>query len=477
MANMANLAGALGLAAVISGAVSAGPKEDELIDKIIQAYGGEKLIALESLVLEDRYKSITGDGGTVPGEAVVSRLHSTLSVDFKSGRKAVKNWAVNKNGNRLGQIMFDGEQGWSINFLRGSHVERDDLTGSTVGAGMMRLLDTTVVLDLHKKRSDSEWGGTVDYNGAPHDVITVGTGRSQYKAFVNSKTHLLTKMQRGRADYFYSGHLVNDGITYASDTNFLAGGQPRLLTLSRQIHVNPDVRSAFDFPAGSKKLKGMIDTAKMSVTRVAADSYLVGRGRAFSLFVDAGNHFVVTGGLPGTKARLEALNKELGTDKPIGYAILPEHHQSHLRGIDELAELGAAFVVHESHVNALKDKLSVPIAQDRIVAVGTEDTLADGKLRLFDITTIQSDHYLLTYVPEAELVFAVDDFGTNLLDSVPSADRRMISFRSALEKLPVKVSRIAYIHGNQPLTIEQLVKVTDAYEEGVCPEGEPICAE
>jgi glyoxylase-like metal-dependent hydrolase (beta-lactamase superfamily II) len=241
--------------------------------------------------------------------------------------------------------------------------------------------------------------------------------------------------------------------------------------------VNPNVEEAFVIPEGAKKLPGMMDNSEMSVTKLSDNSYMVGKGFAFSLFVDAGDHFVAVGGLSGTKARLEALNAELGADKPLRYVVLPEHHRSHLSGVNEMADMGVTFVVHKSHVDALKEKLSKPLAFERILAVDAHHELASGRAKVFDISTIQSAHYLLTYVPEAHLVFVVDEFGTNLVDSVPSADKRMISFRKALEGLKIDVSRIVHIHGRQPLTTTQLVEVTDGYMDQPCPEGESICAD
>lgn len=478
MQKVACLVGAFGLVAAVSGGVVAGPQKETFIDKVILAYGGERLTGLNSLVLEDRYKSVTVDGGPVPGEADISRLNSTLTVDFLGGRKAVKNWRMSKAGNRLGKIMFDGKQGWSVNFLRGSYVERDDLTGKNVGAGMMRLLDTTMVRELNMQRTNSTLGDQQDINGKAHAVIEVKPeGAAAYSLFIDLETHMVTKLRRGRATYYYADHRLKDGIRYAADTNYMVDGQPRLMTLSRTISVNQDVEPAFGIPADAKKLKGMMDNSKMSVRQLSEHSYMVGKGFAFSLFVDAGDHFVAAGGLPGTKARLEALNAALGTDKPLRYVVLPEHQGSHLGGIDEIADLGATFVVHQSHVEALKDKLSKSLAEDRIFAVDKGSDFAESQVQLFDIPTIQSAHYLLMYVPEAKLVFSVDEFGTNLRDSVPSADKRMVSFRKALAALPVEISRIVHIHGRQVLTVEQLVEVTSGYRDAVCPEGEAICAD
>jgi hypothetical protein len=460
----------------VTSLASAGEKEDRLVDKVVAAYGGDALIGMNSLIVRDRYKTISAEGGVRPGLDAVSRLHSKLTVDFAGGRKAVKNWAVRNTGKRLGQIMFDGHKGWSINFLRGSHVERPDLNGNNVGAGMMRLLDTTLARMLYRNRDAAEYLGAQQYQAKAHDRVRVSAGGgADLTLFIEQETGLIARMVRGNSDYRFSEHRTQDGITYASDTNVMREGRPSMVTLSRVLEINPDVSAAFDLPRDTKKLEGMRDTSEMDVVTVTDGVYSVGKGFSASLFVDVGDHFIGVGGLGGIEARLAALQAELGTDKPLRLQVLPEHQPGHNGGVNKIAALGATFIVAESHLQALKSKLTETLADDRFTTVEDTATFGGGKVLVYDIATLQSEHYLLAYVPAAKLVFSVDEFGSNLKNSVPSADKRMISYRQAIEALGLDVEKIAYIHGTGILTMQQLRDVTDGYKEGYCPTGHDIC--
>ncbi len=199
-------------------------------------------------------------------------------------------------------------------------------------------------------------------------------------------------------------------------------------------------------------------------------------GNRSSIFVDAGDYFVGAGSLAGFKKRLQAVNQKLQTDKPIKYLVVPEH-QGHFGDINTIAAMNADFVTSADHLPALEKQFTPPLPANRFVLVDGILKLADSKVHVYDISTLTSDHFLLFYVPSEKLVFTMDEFGTNLLNSVPSADLRTLSFRQAIEELGIDVQQFTYVHGTGVLSLQQLRQVTDAYKEGFCPEGHPICAD
>lgn len=470
------LAGLAWTALIFSAPTALAKTAGDVVEQVVSAYGGEALTGMTSLFVRDRYKLINMNGGPEPGLAVVSRLHSDLSVDFETGRKSVKNWSMATRGNRLGQIMFDGENGWSVNHLRGSHVRRDDLTGDNVGSGMLRLLDATVVRNLWDSRSAAILKGEVEYLGVPHYRLgfTAAKGPEQV-LYINKATGLVSKMVRGRSVYEYSGHKSVGGVVYASDTNLFSAGEPRMVTLSRSLSINADVEGTFTPPESTYALEGMRDRSSMTVVSPADGVYLAGKGNSASIFVDAGDYFIGAGGLGGIKDRLTAVQAASSSSKQLKYQVIPEYHSSHNSGLDEIAELGASFVTVESHVAPLQELLSSPAADDRFLLVEGRSELAEGKVIVYEISTIQSAQYLLFYVPSAKLVFNIDEFGTNLLNSVPSPDKRMVSFRKAIEALELDVDLFAHVHGTGLLTMEQLRQVTDSYQDQGCPAGHTIC--
>ena len=457
---------------------SATETKQQIIEKVISAYGGKAITSMNSLVVHDKYKMIRPDGGIRPGLDAVTRLNSILTIAFESGKKSVKNWRVNAVGKRLGQIIFDGNNGWSINYLRGSHVLRPDLNHNNVGVGMMRLLDTTVVRSLISDLDTVKFHGKNKLFGREHYQLSFKmNGLSDVTIDVDSITGLISQLAlKNGTHYVYSDYRKTDRITYAADTNQFSSGKVVTVTLSREIDANPEISKAFDLPKSTKALEGMQDNSKMVVKQLGNGVYLAGLGNRSSLFVDAGDYFVAVGSLPGFKERLASVNNELGTDKSVKYVVISEH-QGHMSGVKEIAALGVSFVANESHLPIIKKQIKAPISNERFVLVEDKLDLANGKVHVYDISTVTSEHFLLFYVPALRLAYSMDEFGTNLLNSVPSPDKRMISFRSAIEALNVKIERFAYVHGTGILSLEQLRQVTDSYKDVECPVGEDVCGD
>lgn len=478
MAMVKRLATGFLLACALAQPVVSGAPENALIAKVYETYGGGALTSMHGLEVRDRYKMVVIDGGRRPGEDAVSRLHSTLWVDFKTGRKAVRNWADGPTGKRLSQIIFDGATGWSVNHLRGTHVRRDDLNADNVGRGMMRLLDTTVAWQLIAA-ADTAVLGDMEY------VYGRQVRRLDFKdrtgatvsVFVDPDTGLLRRAVYGVSRYDYHGHTTSGGITFATDTNLLVSGRSRLLTIDREIKPNPDLTGVFDIPRTSRKLDGMRGSDTQEIVVAGANTYLVGKGFSATLFHDAGDYFIAAGGLAGIAARLDALNQHLSSDKRLGYLVVPEHHPSHTGGLIEAAGLGAVLVVAESHKAFIQASNAMGVQEPQFLAVSDKIQLAGGRVIVIPTETSQSADYLLFHVPEAKLVFTVDDFGTNVLNAVPPANRRTVSFWRSLDALALDVEQIAYIHGTGLLTLSDLRQAADAFLEAGCPPGFPVCAD
>lgn len=449
-----------------------------VLARMKEAYGGDRLAMARTLTVIDRYKLISSEGGRRPGQANVSRLHSRLAIDFENGRRAVKNWTDGVTGTRLGQIMFNGQDGWSINFHRGSHVVRHDLNGQNVGAGMMRLLDTTLVHGALTQPESVTYLGEAIREEQLKDKITTTLNGAEQTLYVDRESGLVTEATRGDSVLFvYGDHRHADGVAYAGDTDLFVDGQPSMVLLRRELVLNQDVDDAFVIPEGFTELDGMMDTSEMVVDALGDNTYLVGKGFSATLFVDAGDYIVAAGAIGGVKPRLEALYGALGTEKPLKYVVVPEHRPGHAGGIKEFADLGASFIVASGHKAVIQKRLSADLPEERFISVEGSEIFARGKIQVFEISMLTDEQFLVTYVPEAKLAFVVDEFGTNLRTALPSANRNTGSFLKALEGLDIDVKQIAHVHGTRVLTMDNLRKVAAGYHVKGCPSHHDVCGD
>ncbi len=470
-----------GIMALASAAL-AGEKENTLIDKVLSAYGGDALTSVRTLTINDRYK-VLSIGQSASADAIDIALNNvSLTIDFENERKSVLSWNKGRGGVFLNQNIFDGEKGMALNHILRTRTENTNLNYETLGGGIMRTSDVSLVKLLVAARGTAVHSGEEMYRGRIHDKLTYKMeGSPDLTVFIDQETGLLSKMTRqnpqiGELSYVFTEHRRTGGITYASDTNFFIAGQPNIVTVSRTIEVNPNISDKFEVPSGYTAQGGNIDTSEMRSKELAEGVYFSGQNGGFSIFVDAGDHYVGAGGYPALPDRLKAVQELAGNEKPLKDHVVTHHHTDHLGAMNEIAEMGANFVTVDAHVGAIKDQLANPVDDNRFVRVNGKQTFGNGKVEVYDISTAHADHYLLFYVPRAKLVFSADHFGTNLETGLPAANKNMVTFRSAVEALNLEIDGFVSAHGVRVLTMDDLKAATDGYMEASCPIGFSICA-
>mgnify|MGYP003875803947 FL=1 len=456
--------------------------KDGIVEKVVQAYGGEKLAELNSLSVHDRYKVFSMDQGENPAVNSITRLYSTLTVDFKTGEKSVKSWRVDSNGHRLSEILYDGQTSWRINHLRGTHVEDPVLKPSVVGAGMMKMIDTVMAQRLAAHRDSVELVSHNVFAGKSTYTLSFMAEKSEpYFIDVDAISGFILRMSKSLSRttgtvYHYGKHKRVEGLAFATDMNMLVKGKPRFITLSRRIEVNTTNQQSFLIPKKSIKLKGFIDSSKMIVNKLADKVYLAGKGSNFSIFVDTGHYFIGAGGLPGITNRLAALNEYLGTNYALKKQVIPDHHRGHLGALKELQQMGTSIIIAPTHREIINSQL-VSNEGVEISPVDNKLILADGMVEVYNIHTTHAQQYLLFYVPSAKLVFSADHFGTNLIEALPGANNTVATFYSEIERLGLQVQYYAHAHGPRILSHTDLENVVAGYQITPCPTNENICAD
>lgn len=474
------LATVIGAVFVFTGGLIAGEREDGLIDKIVDAYGGDALLSIKTLKLETQYKTASVGQSASPALLDFGLLKDRIVIDFDGERSSEITWTLNNNGPRLGERFNNGETGHSINYMRGTHVDRQDYTFYNVAGGNMRMSDAALVRVLHGARDTATYGGEILLKGRPHFTLTYSMPESSdLTIFVDAETNFISKMTRpGGLSYVYSQHRRQDGISYAASTDFFINGQPNLIALSRRVTINPDVNGEFDMPDGIETIPGgMLDTSKMMVKKVAEGVFLAGQRIGFSLFVDAGEYFIGVGGYPQLTKRFDAVKDFSGLNKPLGLQVVTHHHSDHLAGLDEALALGAKLVTVESHVGAIRQSLAIAVKPSDLILVEGKKALENGRVEIVDIATSHSDQFLLFYVPGAKLIFSADHFSTQVRNALPGPSYGAVTFLNALEALQLDVDHLYDAHTPHVFTLDDLRTVAGKYTGELCMPGHAICAE
>lgn len=466
----------------LSTASNAGEKEDKVIDQVISAYGGDALTDMKALRIDIRNKFINVGQSLTADMTGVSRGGTRLTIDYENGRKAVKNWNQGRAGFGYTQAIHNGEMAVNYNHISKTRTENPNLNFAVLGGGTMRVTDTTLAKMLSQARDNAVAGEETSYLGKSHIPVTFKMeGSPDLTVFVDKSSGLISKMTRenpqlGTLSYVFSDYKMSGRVPYASNVDFFIAGDPNILTTYKKVEVNANVSADFNAPQGYKDGGAQLDTSEMIVRKLADGVYFAGQGNGYSVFVDAGDYYVASGGYPQLPARLEAVQKEAGNQKPLRQLVVTHHHSDHLGAMNEAAEMGADFVTVNGHKSAIQNQLTTALSDDRFTLVEGSMELAGGNMQVIDIATAHSAQYLLVYVPAAKLVFSADHFSTNLENGLPNPNNNMVTFRTAVEALDLDIEGFLGAHGKRLLTMEDLKNATDGYTPASCPSGDAFCA-
>ena len=470
---------------VFSGGAHAGVKEDALIDQMIAAYGGDALLGLKTLRINDRYKGFRFGQSATPDEIDLSHYNAQVTVDFENRRKALQ-WVRGSHPNiSLQHQIFDGDGGYYIDHAAKTLSQNDSITYARADRRVSFLLDTVLAKMIADERAEAVYQGDETYRGDLHDKISFqADGFPEMTLYIDSETGRISKMQRAHwvagqyFNYQFSGYRQQDGITYAGTTYVTRGGQPFEVLTARSVKMNPDVTAAFTLPIGYGEEDPTIDFSKMTVKKLADGIYLAGKNWGFSIFVDAGDYFIAAGGYEGLAERFGAVKAFAGTDKPLKYQLVSHHHIDHLGGMKEAAELGASFVTVADHVASIRESAGIGIADDRFIIVDGTARVADGKAIVMDFPTGHTSHMLVSYFPDAKITFSADTFFSRQEAGSPSGYEALNRFKKMFADHKLDVRHFAAAHSGRVLTPADLdAAIKNIPKDAVCPADWAFCME
>ncbi len=463
--------------------VSAGEKEEQLIGQVTEAYGGDALRNLSSYTNNKKMiASSIGQSRTHElDNLAINNLY--LAVDLKNKRARTDTLFDGRGGVFQVATITHGEKAWNLNYQANTYGVAQNADIYVIAGGSMRTNDAVLAYELSKSKDKAKYSGEVDYMNRLHEKIEIPFPSSQdLTLYIDKETHLISRMTRmnpqlGLLDYVFSDMSEHNGIKYALKTDFFIAGVANLITTSNESQFNIDIApSEFEIPSDMIEEGERTDTSEMEAFRFSDDVYHVGQGGGFSIFINTPEGIIAAGGYPGLVDRLNLFRSKSGNHKRLKYQIVTHHHQDHLGGINEAVDLGANIVTVETHLDAIKS--GVVNSGDAIfVKVADKMTFGEGKSRveIYDVATIHSAHFLVTYVPSQKLVFIADHLNSPYKTGIPTANLNTVTMYEALSKLNLKIKKIAIAHGSRIFTMKEMKQSVDAYKAFGCLDDRPVC--
>jgi len=454
----------------------------QIINKVIEAYGGDALKNTKSLKIIDHNKGPWPGESENPGLPEIWRINEELTVDFENKRKSLISYRVPRTTIDLEKWIFDGKDGYIYDILHQKYSTVDWLNYNNLGGPVMRSSDIMHAKQLNDDVKEALFLGHEFYRGKPHQKIkiTYNTGAT-FTYYIDEDSGFIKKIIRAHPKntlvYVFSNHQHKHNLTFAKDMNFFVDGEFRLSSVLKDIKINPDLKQAFAKPKNFTPWGQRIDNKSLEAKKIGKEVFQAGKGRAKTVFIEQPTYYIAIGGANALKENFEALNKLTQKQKPLGYFIVSHHHRGNLIGLNNAIELGPKLVTAQAHQKTVLDSLSQLNANNLIVTVPNRSPFKLGNLTLHDIPTAHSEHYLLVHSLLNEMVIAEEHYEVQLKEGKPRIYKDMVIFAHAVKQLNIDIKTFVDINSWRSIDIDDFNKWIDDFEQPTCPIDYRVCAD
>jgi glyoxylase-like metal-dependent hydrolase (beta-lactamase superfamily II) len=443
-------------------------KAGEVIDAALEAYGGAETIAnLNSVARKSHFTTWATNQSRSPGPPWDENEQWSFSaIDFESRTFVGNNKGSGGGFDFDGGQLIKGDEGWQISYRAGTVTPIAEPDFDTTSGPFVRVTAPLLVKQLQQRRNTSHWLGEVEFDGRPHDVITlvmeVGPALSLY---FDKETHLLSRSERvlppfGQVDYRFTNYEAVDGIPFSKTFKLFVNDQPNIFIDIKSTTVNQPIDQYAQVPADLE----MLDAAAPAPTEVQVQEvnegvFLVGAGTTYAMFVEMKDHLVAIGGTAGIPDRIKAV-REVVKDKPIKFGVMTHHHNDHVLGVPAYQAENAVVLTVKEHEAVMRnaatdaDSLKLQFVEDKYVF---ED--GERQLEIIDIgPTPHSKHLLVAWLPEEGILFEADHFTNPTNGRMPPAQPVTLHLAKSIKSLGLDVKTIVGAHSPRIASITDLEK-------------------
>jgi len=438
----------------------------EVIDAALEAYGGAEAIAnLNSVARKSHFTTWATNQSRSPGPPWDENEQWSFSaIDFKDETFVGKNKGSGGGFDFNGSQIIKGEEGWQVSYRAGTVTPIAEPDFDTTSGPFIRVTAPLLVKQLQNRRQTSHWLGEVEFEGRPHDVITlvmeVGPALSLY---FDKETHLLSRSERvlppfGQVDYRFTNYESVDGIPFSKTFKLYVNDQPNIYIDIKSTRVNQPIEKYAALPEDLK----LVETAPPQPTEVELQEikegvFLVGAAGTYAMFVEMDDHVVAVGGTAGIPERIKAL-REVVEDKPIKFGVMTHHHNDHVLGVPAYQAEDAMVLTVKEHEPVMRaaatdaDSLKLQFVEDKYV-------FDDGsrKLEIIDIgPTPHSKHLLVAWLPEEGILFEADHFPNPTNGQMAPAQPVTRRLAEAISEKGLDVKLIVGAHSPRVASIDDL---------------------
>ncbi len=462
----------------INNAFAADAQTNAVVDRVVTAYGGEKLTNVKTLGFAGTYLTRWPDSGYFPGSDQPEFQRETLVFNPNKmlASKEIKSLSDNTVVH-YGDVI-EGEKTTSFNFLSNDYYDPDE--GGYYGSvgSYIRGFDTMLAFELDKRRDTAKVEGPSMYRGLPHTVISMDFPNSpRLFLTVNDRTGFIVKMTRTfedndfQLDYYYNDHQVTNGIAFARNYAFVQDDNLRLSSSDRSLEVNKATSKTFSMPPNlSKRADLMPESEEPTQTKISDAFHHVSVGGYASSFITGDEYAVSVGTSAGFGERYKVYQNLEGS-KPLRYHIISHHFWYQLAGVEDVAATGATLVVPANTVEQVREILGDDFPSDRIMSISSKTSL--GPVDVYLVSTNQMESLALVYARDDKTLFEANHYSGEHLNAVSPANLAGVNLKRAVDPLGLDIE---YLVGPYSRKAHRWVDFSSAVESFKSKHCKPVLA-
>lgn len=438
---------------------------NEVIDAAIEAYGGQDAIdGLDTVARRSEFTTWATNQSRSPGPPWDRGSQNILqAVDFGNTAFTSRQSGVTGGFEFSTQQLIEDGKGWNVDYRAGIVTDNPQPDFDTAAGPFIRVTAPLLVKQLSERRQTSHWLGEAEFDGQPHDIVTlvmeVGPALSLW---FDRETHLLSRSERvlppfGQVDYRFSDYQAIDGIPFARQFKLFANDEPNLIIDYSMTEVNRPIDQFTALPDDFERVDGVAQPTEVTLQEFVEGVFLAGANNTYAMFVEMGDHVVAVGATAGIADRIEAL-REAGMDRPIQHAVLTHHHNDHLAGVKDYEDLGATLYTVPPNEAVVRgsandgESLDLALVEDRHVFEA-----GGRRLEIVDLgPTPHVEHLLVAYLPDEGVLFEADHFPNPPNGRVPPANSNTRALAAAMEREGLDVNTIVGAHSPRVASMDDL---------------------
>lgn len=394
-----------------------------LIDRAIAAHGGQRLTAMTSVVTEwllDDSLIFQSQRPAPPWDR--ARRWEAYAVDFDARRYADARYDGGSGYEWITGTVSDASGAFRLDYRNRSY-QRTTLAFDDAIADAMLLSPPVLLRWLTDHRERAHYAGRRRVNDTDLEVLELSReDADRIEVLFEADSGRIHGLESGYTDY--DGSRVplhfrtrdwreSDGLHFPARIEVRAHGYVARRASLAHIEIGGSIdrylRVADEFRATDNEAP---DARAFRLEELAPGVYFVGEGVMYQLIVEFDDFLVALDGSSGdVQRRIDAVRKQI-PHKPFRYVLASHHHDDHLHGLDEFAALGATILAAAAHLDIVSEYVEQRLGRrPEAIPVSDEYVINDGarQLRVIDIgPTPHSEHILVAYLPEEQILFAAD---------------------------------------------------------------------